>query len=298
MRTQQIGIIFFVLSSAGLTFGQSTTPTGIQRIGVIGLLRAEGKIAIGSTPPVETITDRFSGAFVSIDYTNYTPPALPPVTTIGPCIMQTITLPAPAPTQISSPAVTPLDAGPVLNINGPNGAMQVPKMSGFYGAQVGGGTPLPFPIPGLPGLMPLYLDPGSYTIDNGGGGADIGPFTATMNVPSPGFVWTNADADLTIVRSAGVDIQFSGGDPNGMVEIQGTASTSTMSGSFTCIVPNNGDFFVTSDVLSALPASAAGPGGVSILSVSNTSITNFSASGVDSGILSYEGGFSRTVVFQ
>src|ERR1022692_989096 len=194
MRTQSIGIILFVLSSAVLTFGQGTTPTGVVRGGAISLLRSESKITIGSAPPIDSTTNTAIGAFVSTDYTNYTPPTLPAFTTIGPYIVQTITLPQPTPAP-SNIVTTFLDAGPFININGPDGAMQIPQMNHVYYQMVGGGVaiPTPFPIPGLPGVLPPYLDPGTYTIDNGGGGADVGAFTATINVPSPGFLWTNAD---------------------------------------------------------------------------------------------------------
>jgi hypothetical protein len=169
-----------------------------------------------------------------------------------------------------------------------------------YYLQVGGGIaiPLPFPIPGFPGVLPPYLDPGTYTIDNGGGGADVGPFTATLNVPSPGFVWTNADADLTVSLSAGVDIQWSGGDPTTPVQIQGVSSTTTQAGAFTCEVPNNGEFMLTPNVLSLMPASPTGGGPGNSLTVSNSTLANFSAPGLDSGIFSYESGFTRSVVYQ
>jgi hypothetical protein len=112
-------------------------------------------------------------------------------------------------------------------------------------------------------------------------------------------VWTNADANLTITRSAGVDIQWSGGDPSTMVEIQGGASTPTTAASFTCFVPNNGEFLVTSDVLSLLPATPAGaPPSSNLLTVNNTSQVNFSATGLDLGLLLYEAGSTRQVVYQ
>ena len=62
-----------------------------------------------------------------------------------------------------------MDAGPVINLNGPNGTKQLPQMKGFYFLMVGGGVaiPTPVPIPGLPVVLPFYLDPGTYTIDNG-----------------------------------------------------------------------------------------------------------------------------------
>jgi len=302
MRTQPIGIIAFVLSSAVLALGQVAPPTGIQRNGAVSLLRSESKIAvIPGTPPIDSTTDNASGGFVSSDYTNYTPPATPPLTTIGPCIVYTVSLPLPpqAPTGV---VTTFLDGGPVINLNGPNGTKQLPQIqSGVYFLQVGGGIaiPTPFPIPGLPGVLPPYLDPGTYTVDNGGGGADVGPFTATLNVPSPGFVWTNADANPTITLSAGVDLQWSGGDPATPVNIQGVVSTPTQAGAFTCSVPNTGEFLVTSDVLSVLPATPPGaPAATSSLTVSNSSFANFSASGLDLGILTYESGSTRLVVYQ
>jgi hypothetical protein len=301
MRTQPIGIVFFVLSLSGSALAQGGPPTGIQKNGVVGLLRSESKISIlPGMPPTDSTTDNVTGAFVSSDYTNYTPPTLPPSTTIGPCVVSTIMLPL---TQQSPTGLvtTFLDAGPVLNLNGPNGTKQIPVKMGVYFQMVGGGIaiPTPIPIPGLPGVLPPYLDPGTYTVDNGGGGADVGAFTATLTVASPAFTWTNADANLTITLSAGVDLQWTGGDPTTMVEIQGVSNTSTMAGSFTCIVPNNGEFMVTSDVLSALPATPAGaPASTSLLSVSNFSQTNFSASGLDLGVFSYESGATRFVVYQ
>jgi len=294
--------IVLVLSSAVLALGQVAPPTGIQRNGAVTLLRAENKIAvIPGTPPVDSTTDNATGGFVMSDYTNYTPPVTPPYTTIGPCIVYTIPLPQ-APQAPTGLVTTLLDAGPVINLNGPNGTKQLPQMkSGAYFLQVGGGIaiPTPFPIPGLPGVLPPYLDPGTYTIDNGGGGADVGPFTTTLNVPSPGFVWTNADANLTITLSAGVDLQWSGGDPNTNVNIQGVVSTPTQAGAFNCSVPNTGEFLVTSDVLSVLPATPPGAqAATSSLTVSNSSFANFSASGLDLGIFTYESGSTRFVTYQ
>jgi hypothetical protein len=299
MRAQSIGITLFLLSSAVATFGQGTTPTGIVNAGALSLLRSESMIALGTAPPIDATTDNVSGAFVRSDYTNYTPPTLPPITTIGPCVVYTITLPQPTPPP-SGLVTTPLDAGPFLNVNGPDGAMQIPQKNSFYYQMVGGGVaiPTPFPIPGLPGVLPPFLDPGSYEVDNGGGGADVGPFMATINVPSPGFLWTNADADLTVTLANGVDIQFTGGDPNGSVSIQGVSSTPTQAGAFTCLVPNNGEYFVPSAVTSMLPATPVGTTAGNTLTVSNTTITNFSAPGLDMGILTYEAGNTRNVVYQ
>jgi hypothetical protein len=300
MGLQSTGVILLILSSAGLALSQITTiPTGIVKTGIVSLIRADSETAFGLAPPVENTMDAAVAGFVSADYTNYTPPSPPPSIMIGACIVSTITLSDTL--QNTPPTTIQLDGGPVINVNGPNGAKQIPQRNGVYFAQVGGGIPLP--IPGFFGPMPLYLDPGTYTIDNGGGGADVGPFTATLNVPSPGFVWTNADANLTIDRSAGIDIQWSGGDPATNVLIHGVVGISGAGGSFgslDCSAPNTGEFFVTPDLLSLLPATSASgsPGAISTLAVTNASMTTFSAAGIDVGIFSYQAGYSRTVVYQ
>jgi hypothetical protein len=295
----------FVLAlqvAAAAAFAQDT-PTGVVKSGGIALLRTESMIAVGSAPAVESTTDNFTAGFQSIDYSNYTPPA-PQVTTIGPCVVAVIG----PPSTTTGPLPSFLDAGPVINLSGPNGMKQIPVTKNVYFAMLGGGIPLPFPIPGLPGPTPLWLDPGTYTVDNGGGGADVGPFTVTLAVPAPAFVWTNADANLTIDRSAGVDIQWVGGDPANNVNIQGAVAIldpvthqTAGGGSFTCSVPNTGDFVITPDVLAVLPATPAGIGpttGISTLSVGTQSRTSFTASGIDQGVFTYTAGAARNVVYQ
>jgi hypothetical protein len=56
------------------------------------------------------------------------------------------------------------------------------------------------------------------------GGADVGSFPTTLNVPSPGFVWNNADADLIVSTSAGVDIRWSSGSMSDLA-LGGTISS-------------------------------------------------------------------------
>ncbi len=305
-----IGVVFLTLW-ASIAFSQSAPqPTGIQHNGVISFLRTESKISLGmGMPPTEVVQELFTGAFATSDYTNYVPPSLTAqLTTIGPCIVAVTGAPGSLGTP---PVVTPLDAGQVLNVTGPNGTQQAPVLMsprgpsvGIYSTTLGGGIPLPslpFPIPGLMGPKPLWLDPGSYTVDNGGGGADVGGFTATITIPTR-FAWTNADSDLTITLASGVDIQWTGGDPNSMVEIQGASITSTSpaaGASFTCVVPNTGEFMVTSDVLSMIPPTPAGlTPALSTLTVGTFGQGNFSAPGVDTGLIVYNDGWTRQVVYQ
>src|SRR5437879_5315271 len=145
-----------------------------------------------------------------------------------------------------------------MNLNGPNGPKQFTLNKGGYGGLLG--SPIALPIPGLPPPAPPYISPGTYTVDNGSGGADIAPFTASLTIPDPMFSWTNPDAALTVTRSAGVDITFTGGDPNTPVGILGSVSLFdaafkvTGGAAFGCIVPNTGEFFIPSDVLNLLPA--------------------------------------------
>ena len=88
-------------------------------------------------------------------------------------------------------AATPLDAGPTITVQGPNGTQgvsysnssaQVSPYLGVLGTG-GGWTAL-----GLGPSTP-FLDPGTYTV-TGNGGKDVGPFQYTMQIPS-GATWTN-----------------------------------------------------------------------------------------------------------
>ncbi len=292
MFRQRIGISFLgFVWTAGLAFSQET-PTGIVKTGSLALLREEAKIVVGNNPSVESRLDSAGGSFVATDYTHSTPLTPPQITTIGPCAVAQL----PAPITTGS-VVTTLDAGLVLNLNGPNGMKQLPRNGASY-FTLGGGV-------GLPISAPLFLDPGTYTIDNGSGGADVGPFLVSLNVPSPGFLWTNADADTSVDRSAGVDIQFTGGDPNTNVYVAGYSSITDAAGriiggaTFGCMAPNNGDFVVTPEVLSLLPATPTGAReGNSMLTVSNTTQVTFTATGIDSGVFAYTASSSRNVTYK
>jgi len=296
---RKIGLLVLAMSLAAVAALAQDTPTGIVRSGGISLTRAEGKLSLGPAPPVDNTTDVFGGGFQLTDYTNYTPPQTQ-VTTIGPCVVSTASAPPAPPT---GPVVKPLDAGPVFNLNGPNGMKQISK-SDPTSAILGGGVPIP--VPGFPAPPPLYLDPGVYTVDNGAGGADIGPFSVTLTAPDPQFIWINADADLSIDRSAGVDITWTGGDPASKVEIQGSVSLidpatfkATGGSAFTCFVDNTGDFFVTPDVLTLLPATVVVPNvPTSTLTVSSSVQTKFDAPGSDTSVFVFTAGNSRTVVYK
>ena len=289
-------ILGYFLVVAGAALAQPT-PTGIVKNGTILLLRLEQKDFIGSVTIDDTTSDALAGGFTSIDYSmwQYSQPS-GTTTTIGSCIVSVTPQPEPQGPDNSN-LINYLDAGSVLNLNGPNGSRQAPATGSFYFGTLGGGPS------GPPAPPPLYLDPGTYTIDNGAGGADVGPFTATLTIPPSPFVWTNADADLSIVRSAGVDIAWTGGDPTTQVVIQGSQSSNdpvtfapTAFGFFICTVDNTGDFFVTPDVLSLLPTDTLSIGGT--LMVTSSVQASFNAAGSDMSTFLFQSSDSRNVAYK
>lgn len=161
--------------------------------------------------------------------------------------------------------VTPvgLDAGPVINVTGPNGTRQITRSStGNYATK--------FVTPMLGVQESAFLSAGTYTLDNGTGGKDVGPFKVSLTVP-PVVTWTNESSIITVPRSQSLTLNWSGGATNGDVYIVGIsplttdAATNSYSGAgeFVCMAPASaGSFTVPAAVLSVLPPSApvTGPG--------------------------------------
>jgi hypothetical protein len=118
---------------------------------------------------------------------------------------------------------------------------------------------------------------GTFTF-KGTGGANVGPFTASVIFPNPVLSWTNQAAAATITRSAGLLVQWTGGAPGTYVIMTGN-STSTgalVSGNFTCIAAvSSGQFTVPSYVLAALPAGTG-----TVLIENSTVPQTFSATGL------------------
>jgi uncharacterized protein (TIGR03437 family) len=164
---------------------------------------------------------------------------------------------------------TGLDAGtPIvltgggLNLNLPETATSGPGLGSYYAALTSapsGGT--------------------SYTF-KGPGGKDVGPFTATITLPST-LTWTNEDSISTITESKGQLITWSGGAPGTYVIIIGYSSSPTLSLSvaFDCLAPvSDGQFTIPPYVLLALPAD---PGELAVYNFADP--VSFTATGIDSG---------------
>jgi uncharacterized protein (TIGR03437 family) len=186
------------------------------------------------------------------------------------------------------------DAGPALNLVGPGGPMQIPENQnpdsggvGRYQSNLGGGFPPFFSLPNPP-----YLAPGTYTLDNGSGGKDVGAFSATLTIPSNPVSWTGQDAITNIDRSQDLTVTWTGSGP---VEITGSAENPAagVGAQFACIAgdANSGTFTVPAWVLSSLPASGNAidiPAPIGFLAVATGGVpARFQASGIDAGFFSW-----------
>jgi hypothetical protein len=164
---------------------------------------------------------------------------------------------------------TGLDAGSSIGLTGPAGSYTLPASTfakGIYEAS-------------LPSTA-ITSSGGAFTF-TGTGGADVGSFTATVNLPNPILTWTNQSAAATITRTQGVQVNWTGGAPGTYVIISGNSLnlSAGVSGSFTCVAPQSAlTFTVPSYVTLTLPA------GTGSLDVENgSSFGTFTASGLDHG---------------
>jgi uncharacterized protein (TIGR03437 family) len=190
------------------------------------------------------------------------------VTSIGSC--NVFSYIGNAPTANPAPP-TFLNAGPAVNVTGPNGTKSMPIQNGIYFAQLGGGSGA--------GALPVFIPAsgGTFKFDNGSGGTDVGPFTTQISLAPP-VVWSNIDSISTITRTQGVDVTWTGGDANTFVQISGASFqlNPSLFGLFTCTAPVSAHtFHVPASVLLSIPASTSvSTGGVNI-SVSTLSVGNY-----------------------
>jgi len=200
-----------------------------------------------------------------------------------------------------------LDAGPALTVTGPRGTRRLPRQgsaSTFFeyssDGLLGGGIP---GLPGLPPPQPTYLDPGSYTLDNGTGGADVGPFRAALTIPSP-LIWTNRNDISVIPRSQDLTLIWSGGGDREVVAILGTSATPAagVGARFICTErAGAGRFTVPAHVVSALPLSGSSEGvpiGFVMLGSTAAETNRFQAPGLDVGFFTYGLLYVKNVVYQ
>ena len=162
--------------------------------------------------------------------------------------------------QVPSGSSTNLDAGPSITITGPNGVRGLSysdpsaKTAPYFGLLGANGA---LASTGLTSNPP-FLSPGTYTV-SGSGGKTVGPFSVPLNVTS-GATWLNRDQISVIDRTAGLTINWSGGDPTSQVGmILGLASnpSTNVSGSFACLVTlDQSSFTVPPAMMANLPSTA------------------------------------------
>lgn len=182
-----------------------------------------------------------------------------------------LTLPPQAiPAGVARP--TFLDAGSVLTVSGPKGSKQMLlNQLGLYGTTFASGTG-----------PAQFLEPGNYVVDNGPGGLDVGPFRANLTIPK--------QFTSSVQRTpAAVKVVWSGGDPSGIVILQGigprAANGSTVR--FRCTERvAAGQFTIPAEVLLSLPPDTPDHSGVTV-SATSPVVTMFRAPGIDLGQLTF-----------
>jgi uncharacterized protein (TIGR03437 family) len=129
-----------------------------------------------------------------------------------------------------------------------------------------------------------------YTI-SGSGGKDVGAFSVQVNFPLNPLVWTNMPKNpnvLSVDRSNGYTVTWTGGDPDGYVLISGRGFTyQSALVDFACVAKaTDGTFTVPSNILLALPTTQTRfdmlASWLRVLGISGP--VQFTASGLDLGL--------------
>jgi len=196
------------------------------------------------------------------------------------------------------PLPTNLDAGASLTINGPAGTRTIPRLT------IGNLTAYD-PTVTLGNATPgNYLDPGHYTL-TAPGGKDVSQFNTSIDLPSPPFTWTNQPTTpgLTIDRSEGYTIKWTGGTPGTLVTIVGgstpVTTNFTLATSFRCdVAVEAGEFTIPPFALLNLAPTGTSNGLTynGTLNLANTKIAPFKAPGLDIGILTNAATYTVTQV--
>ena len=171
-------------------------------------------------------------------------------------------------------------------------------------------------FPGVPGSEAgsPTIAAGTYTIA-GPGGADIGPFNASVTLPAP-LNWTNRDAVNDINRSQTLTLTWTGGGSDIVTmigysyqQVGGTDTSPIYEGAtFVCYQnASAGSFGIPSSILSQLPQAVAtsetAGGSLVVESYGPTNGGPFTApltagGSIDRGSFTYSTGYSKTVSYQ
>ena len=184
---------------------------------------------------------------------------------------------------------TSLDAGPMLNLTGPSGTQQMQSVApGLYSNVF-----FNFTNP-----LQSYLAPGNYTLDNGGGGAQVAGFRAELRIDPP-VAFTNVPN--SIPRSQDLVVNWTGGGANdrvlivGMSGKLGSGPLDVVFGITSCYEQaSKGKLTIPSSMLSQMPAAGNDGTSMALLFMYNTSMSQRfqPSSGLDAGYvmsLTYSG---------
>jgi uncharacterized protein (TIGR03437 family) len=148
----------------------------------------------------------------------------------------------------------------------------------------------------FPGQTNFSLPAGTYTL-NGAGGNDVGTFNTSITLGSP--LTLSSPLPDTVVRSAGLTVNWSGGNASDLVEIIGGTSTTTGTGSsavtnstsFLCLTTaGQRTFTVPASILTQLQPATTG----SLIVASGVTPATFTASLKAGGSIDY-GAFTSFV---
>ena len=286
----------------GYAPAELTSAEDSVRYGVVSLARGRVRNVLPPAGEGIAISDTFNGTFFEVPKPQFFG-ALPPTPALvgrpGACF----TFAALGDSGGSS-AVTFLDAGESLTVNGTGGATTAAKFEPgptYQGAAVEqvelNGQP-------QPPLGTLFLGAGDYQVD-GPGGPDVGSFSISETLPGL-FEWTNLD-DTTVSRAAPRTVSWSGAAaaPGVVMQVSGTSTATnefgrTIIGSFICFAdPAAGSFEIPAYIVGSMPASELNANGLhtgSITLVLQSRGKRFSATGLDFGILTFTVGHTAPAV--
>jgi hypothetical protein len=177
---------------------------------------------------------------------------------------------------------TAIDAGPAINLNGPDGAQQIVQAAGLT-------------YPNLTSTTSPMVDPGSFNIDNGGGGDDVGSFQGSFTIP--GAPQGIQGGGAAIPTDTNLVLGWSSADPNSLVEVVGLSAdpNTGLAAVFECTAPASAKVIqIPSYVLSWLPTTSSSVG---LLSISTIGQGRFQAPGLEVGYFSYMVGGGAAVQY-
>ncbi|MEO5923201.1 MAG: hypothetical protein ABIR70_05170 [Bryobacteraceae bacterium] len=175
-----------------------------------------------------------------------------------------------------------LGAGDKITTIGPlrSGSADVlPGSKGAYGGPMGTDY-------GIPAISSLFFGNGANRV-SGPGGSDVGPFQVSLTAP-PALTWLERSTQSSLTRGAPLQINWAGGDPQGLVLVVGFARAPKLqsTGIFACVERTSQARLTVPDWATAhLPDDPSEPadGVLAVVALSPTA-TQFNATGLDFGL--------------